>query len=101
MNVTEVKSLTEIKTDKHDDYILTILPYMIESIKEYCNNQFLDVDGNESLPGGARIAISKWIQFNILQAGVNSRSQGVSYNYETEVPNSIKIHLKPYKRLRW
>lgn len=101
MDITEVKNINGITTTKHDSYIATMIPLMEEAVKDYCNNSFLDEDENEVIPGGVKIAIAKWIQFNMLQSGVSSRSQGVSYSYDTEVPESIKTHLRRYRRVKF
>ncbi|MEC5422122.1 phage head-tail connector protein [Virgibacillus sp. C22-A2] len=101
MEVSDVKSILRWKTTKHDDYTTTMLPLMIEAVKDDCNNPFIDENGKESLPGGVQIAVAKWIEYNTNQAGVTGRSQGVSYSYDVNVPDSIKSFLRPYKRLRF
>lgn len=89
------------KNDKHNDYVETMLPLMIEAVKDYCNNPFKDDDGKENIKGGAKIAVAKWIEYNTIQAGIESRSQGVSYSYSIDIPDSIKTLLRPYKRVRF
>ena len=100
MEITEVKALNGIKTDKHDEYLAAMIPLMEEVVKEYCNDDF--VDGEQvTFPSSIKVAIAKWVQFNMLQTGVSGRSQGVSYSYETQLPDSVKVYLKPFRKVKW
>ena len=101
MDLIEVKDILQIKTEKHDSYIGTVLPLFLDAAKEYCNNGFTDSEGTEDIPAGVRLAVAKWIEFNMHTAGVQSRSQGVSYSYSLELPDSVKILLRPHRRVRF
>lgn len=103
MDKEDVKKLLQIKTTKHDDYLDAIIPLIIEDVKAKCNNQFLDpVSGDESLPGGVKIYISKACQYNMQPSNLKSRSMGnVSYSFDLEFPTSITKLLSPYKRLKF
>lgn len=101
MDIQEVKDINRWNTEKHDSYIGIVLPMFVEAVKGYCGNPFTDENGVESLPGSVRVAVAKWIEFNVLQSGVSGRSQGVSYSYETQVPDSIKMLLQPHRRLKF
>lgn len=101
MDVTQVKDINNWTTTKYDGYIATVLPGFIAATKSYCGQTFEDSNGIESIPADVEIAIAKWVELNTLQAGVNSRSQGVSYSYDTSIPGSIKSLLRPHRRLKW
>jgi hypothetical protein len=101
-DVTNVKTMLQIKTEKHDDYLKEVLPLFIEKAKADCNNTFLDDNGNEVLPAGVKLYVAKAIEYNMGPVNLKGRKMGeVSYSYETELPGSITKHLKPYKRLRF
>lgn len=100
MDTETVKGILQIKTEKHDSYIGIVLPMFIQAVKTKCNNKFLNSDGVESIPEDVKIAIAKWIQLNMHIAGVQGRSQGVSYSYSTEIPETILALIRPYKKLR-
>lgn len=101
MEVTTVKNILGITTTKHDTYLNEVTPLFVETAKSYCNNDFLNDDGVEVLPGAVKIAIAKWIEYNMHTAGVSGRSQGISYSYDTNVPDGIKALLKAYRRVSW
>lgn len=100
MEITEVKNILGITTSKHDAYLTAVIPLFIDTIKTTCNNEFI-VDGSEQLPGAMKIAVAKWAEFNMHTAGVNSRSQGVSYSYDTDVPDSIMKLIRPFKKVKF
>lgn len=101
LDVTEVKAILNWKRDKYDKYVETMLPLMIEAVEDYCNNQFIDEDGKKDIPAGVKVAIAKWIEYNTIQSGVTSRSQGVSYNYDGNIPDNIKTLLRPHRRMKF
>lgn len=101
MDVIDVKNMLGIKTDKHDSYLVQVIPLFIEIIKDKCNNKFLNENGDESLPAGVQVAVAKWCEYNMHTAGVNSKSQGVTYSYDTDIPPSILRLIRPYRKLRF
>jgi hypothetical protein len=101
MDVTTVKNILGITTTKHDTYLTKVIPLIVEYAKDECYQDFLDDDGVEQLPGGVKVFVAKAIEYNMNTAGVTSRSQGVSYSYDTDFPKSIMRFLSPYRRLKW
>lgn len=100
MDVQTLKTMLGITTDRHDAYLKEVIPLFIDFAKDYCNNRFL-VDGAEKLPAGVKLFVAKAIEFNMAPSNLSARSMGdVSYSYETELPESVLRHLKPYRRLR-
>jgi hypothetical protein len=100
--INEIKSLldTEIVL-KHEQYINTSIPLLIEFAQEDCNNSFTDEYGVLSLKGGLKLFIAKCIEYNLNKAGVSSRNFGeVSYSYDTSFPPSILKFLEPYRRVK-
>jgi hypothetical protein len=101
MGTDDVKKLLGISSDKHDDFIAEMIPILIEFVKDYCNNKFVE-DNKEVLPGGVKLFVARAIQFNMNPAGVTGRSMGgASYSYDTDYPPAIMRLLRPYKRVRF
>ncbi|MFT0800368.1 phage head-tail connector protein [Bacillus swezeyi] len=100
MDVQTIKTMLGIATSKHDAYLEEVIPLFIEFAKDYCNNKFL-VNEEEKLPAGVKLFVAKAIEFNMAPSNLSARSMGdVSYSYETELPETVMRHLKPYRRLR-
>jgi hypothetical protein len=103
-DVAEIKAILNIQDSKHDDYIITMLPLLLEDVMVYTNNNFggISATGSMNIPGGVKIYIAKTIQHNLNVSGLKSRTMGsVSYTYDLDFPDSFKRYLKPYKRLRF
>ncbi|MEH7716166.1 phage head-tail connector protein [Bacillus velezensis] len=97
MDIVQVKRMTEIKTDRHDEYLSEIVPILIESASDFCSNTF----DPEALPAGVKLFVAKAAEYNMNPSGLSGRSMGdVSYSYNTEFPRYITKHLTPYRRLR-
>lgn len=103
MDKAEVKKILQIKTTTHDEYFDIMIPLLIDWARDYTNNKFEDTSQpTSSLPGGVQIFIAKACEYNMIKAGINSRTMGeVSYTYELDFPPSIMKYLRPYKRLRF
>ncbi len=70
-------------------------------VKDYCNNQFLDEDGHEDLPGGVVLFLEQGVTFMQNQTGVQSESLGDhSITWTTDFPGSLMKQLTPYRRVR-
>lgn len=104
MEIEEVKRILGIpeSNTRYDEYLTTVIPLFIDHARNYCNRPFTDEDGKDDLPGGVRIAVAKWAQSNMQKPGLRSRTMGqVSYTYDTDIPDSIRRMLAPYRRLSW
>lgn len=104
MEIEEVKRILGIPESdtRHDRYLETVVPLFVEHSKAYCNRPFTDEEGKEDLPGGVRIAVAKWAENNMRKSGLRARTMGeVSYTYDTDIPDSIRGMLVPYRRLSW
>lgn len=83
-----------ITTEKTEHYKM-LAPIYFDVAVEYCNNPAITIDN-------ALVFIAKAIQYYSNKAGLVSRSMGtVSYAYTTDLPTSVLLLLKPYKKLRW
>ena len=83
-----------ITTEKTEHYKM-LAPIYFDVAVEYCNNKKIAFDD-------VSVFIAKSIQFYSNKAGLVSRSMGtVSYAYTTDLPTSVLLLLKPYKKLRW
>lgn len=70
-------------------------------IKDYCNDDFLNDEGVEELPGGVEIALDKLVTKHD-KIGVTSESKGrISISYAKGLPNEIKSILNEYRKLSW
>lgn len=104
MDIEEVKRILGVpeSNTRYDEYLTTVVPLFVEHVKAYCNRSFTDEDGVEDLPGGVKIAVAKWAESNMQKSGLRSRTTGqVSYTYDTDIPDSIRKMLAPYRRLSW
>lgn len=101
IDIDEIKRIVGFKTDKHDEYLTTMIPLLLEYVTAYCNNDFAK-KGEVVVPGGAKIFIAKACEYNMQSAGLKGRTMGtVSYSYELEFPESIIRFLRPYRRLKF
>ena len=101
MDLQNVKNMLQFNTDKHDSYLLEVIPLFIDQAKEYCNNTFMK-DGKEELPSGVKLYIVKAIEYNMKPVTLKGKTMGeVSYSYETELPKSIMKYLAPYRKVRF
>ena len=101
------KLLLLITDNSSDDLIDLLIPMVEDEIKEECNFQFLDVDGNENWPAGVTLIASKMIGYRLNDSqtiGMKSESQG-GYSYTKEemgrggYPDSIIAGLAKYRRV--
>jgi hypothetical protein len=79
----------------HDAYL--------EWIKDYCNNEFLNEDGEDVLPGGVTLTIEKLMSrhgqdSNIASEQVGDLSQSF---FSDDIPKDIKSLLRPYRRIKF
>lgn len=102
MDIQDVKNMLShvpgMDTNKHDAYLTTMVPLLLEHAGEYCNNSF----DEESLPAGVKLYVAKAVEFNMKPANLKSRTMGeVSYTYDTELPKSIMKYLAPHRKVRF
>ncbi|MGG3624394.1 phage head-tail connector protein [Bacillus gobiensis] len=97
--LAKVKEILQPKTDKHDEYLKTMIPLLTEFASDKCNQEF-SLEYN--MPAGIILFIAKACEFNMGSSTIRSRTTGnVSYSYNTELPESVIKLLRPYKRLRF
>jgi hypothetical protein len=102
VSLDTVKKILQITTTKHDDYLNTMILLLEEYAKDKTNNDFLDENGNEVIPGAVTIFVAKACEYNMNKAGVTSRSMGeVSYSYDLDFPRSITKLLDPYRKVKF
>ncbi len=65
--------MTEIKTDRHDEYLSEIVPILIESASDFCSNTF----DPEALPAGVKLFVAKAAEYNMNPSGLSGRSMGM------------------------
>lgn len=72
-------------------------------VKDYCNNDFLDEDGNEDLPAGVDLFLDRAVKHFSKEAGLKSETLGdhsVSFD-PAELPDKLLDMLTPYRRVRF
>jgi hypothetical protein len=98
MDLQSVKNMLSIKTTTHDDYLIEMIPIVIEYAQDHCNQTFI----SENLPSGVKLFVAKAIEFNMGDSTLKGRTMGeVSYSYNTDFPSSLKRYLAPYRRVRF
>ena len=72
-----------------------------EWIKDYCNNDFLNEDEEEELPGGVELALEKLEEMHSQSPNVASESvSDLSRSFfSSDIPDNIKSLLRPYRRV--
>lgn len=95
MEVSEVKALLRIQGTANDEYLAAVLPLVIEHVKSYCNQDFPD-----GLPGGVKLAVAKWCQAYMKEAGIQSETlarHSVTYSAD-QIPAEVRGILNNYRR---
>lgn len=69
-------------------------------VKDYCNNDFLDDDDIEKIPGGVNVFLTQAVKYIEKQEGKTSESLGdYSVAWSTDYPESMLRLLRPYRRV--
>lgn len=85
----------DITTAERIEHYKTLAPIYFDVAIDYCNNKDLEFDR-------IIVFLAKAIQFYSNASGLTSRSMAdVSYSYATDLPSSVLMTLKPFKKLRW
>lgn len=102
-DVSEIKAILNLSNTKHDLYIQTMLPLLMESVMARTNNNFgILADGTLRIPGGVKVYLAKSIERNLRDSSIKARSMGsVSYTYDSAVPKELENMLSPYKKVRF
>lgn len=95
--ILEVKKRMRSNTEKHGDYIATMVPDFLEVAEERTNNSF-----RSKVPRSIILFIAGSIDYKLsTEIGLQSERMGeVSYNYDPDYPKSVEKHLRPHKRVR-
>lgn len=112
LSVKDIKNILQIDEPDMDEYIETMLPFVIEMVENYCNDVFcargldgklIKVDGNYVLSeGGIAIPIAKLIEYYANKSGVSQESiSRVMYSYTNDLPKSITTPLNSYRKVKF
>ncbi|MEN2765831.1 phage head-tail connector protein [Ornithinibacillus xuwenensis] len=102
--IDEIAKMGEIDKTKYMDYLTIMIPILVEYAEHNCNNTFSQLDDNDqmNLPAGVKLFISESIKHKLSSKGLASRTMGeISYSYDTDLPDRVMNHLKPYKKVRF
>jgi len=72
-----------------------------EWVKDYCNDQFLDKDGNENIPAGVELIIDRALEHMGKEAGIKAESLGDhSITFDpADLPDHLIARLDPYRKV--
>ncbi|MBT2599089.1 MULTISPECIES: phage head-tail connector protein [unclassified Oceanobacillus] len=94
--IDEIATMAEIDQEKHKSYLSIMVPILIEFAEDECGTSFNVLQ----LPAGVKLFIADSIKYKLKSKGLSSRSMGsVSYSYDTKLPEKVKDHLSPYRKL--
>lgn len=94
--IDEIAIMAEIDQEKHRSYLSIMVPTLIEVAEDECGTSFNVLQ----LPAGVKLFIAESIKYKLKNTGLSSRSMGsVSYSYDTKLPDKVKGHLSPYRKL--
>lgn len=101
----EVKKILQITDDSKDDAIDLLIPAVQDFIKTYCNNSFLNSEGEESFPAGLKLPAAKMIGIDLnkkILSGTQSESLGDhSISFTGDYPASILKALNLYRKVKF
>lgn len=105
MLLKDLKTLLEIPaTDNSKDAKLQIeLDAAISEVQGYCNQTFMDPDGNIDLPGSVKIAVKILVQGMGTNEAIQSDSiaGGMSKTYRAGgYKAAAKQYLKPFRKIK-
>ncbi|WP_299514844.1 hypothetical protein [uncultured Rummeliibacillus sp.] len=101
------KKLNQEKSDKHDEYYLTMLPLLVdhvnEKVKEATGKPIeFDVNRKPVLNANYTLFIAKAIQHGMTNVGLKGRSMGsVSYTFNLDFPQSLYTQYLPRRKVRF
>ena len=98
--LNDVKTALQIPLSdtSKDDYLKTVIPYIIQFIQEYCKTDFKNNAGQIELPLGLKLVIAKMAQYNMKDVSVDSESfSGLALKVAEGYPKSIMTMLDSYK----
>lgn len=97
LELSEAKTLLQIKTDQHDEFLTTAIPLVEEHVKTFCRKEFAD-----GFPGGVKLAATEFLKYALQNRGVQSESIGdYSVTFLADIPESVKKILRPYKVIKF
>lgn len=101
MDLARIKALARIKGDYEDGYLEAVLPGIIEAVRGYTGQTFIDeTTGEDRFPAIIELAVAKWVQAYTNPAGVSSQSMGsVSQSFRSDasaIPSEVLSLLDVY-----
>jgi len=71
-------------------------------VREYCNDDFKDDNGEDDFPAGVELFIAQTEKYLANQKGIKSEMLGdYQVTFEKELPVFLTNMLNDYRKLRW
>lgn len=103
MDLAELKTRLKITDTSQDPFLQVALEDAIDYAKNYCNNSFLNANGEEELPG----AVKKGVALIVKSMGENSNVASQSLGdmsksfFQGATMNEAHNYFRPYRKLRF
>lgn len=99
----EVKTILQISDDSKDGFIEQIIPIVEDFVKKFCNDDFLDDEGEEAWPVGIKLPVFKLIAYEMENAaGAQSEKLGdMTTSYGSGYPKALKEAFAPWRKVRF
>lgn len=104
MDISDIQNLLGITISSEQELMYEArLAAAVDQAKTYCNNQFLDADGNESIPPGAQMGIAFMVKAMGENQNVASQSLGDMSKsfFANGTFNAALPYLKPYRKVKF
>lgn len=103
MDLQELKTRLKISDNSQDEFLTIALEDAIDYAKSWCNNQFLDESGSESLPPTVKKAVSLIVKSMSENSNVASQSLGdVSKSFfQGATMGEAHKYLRPFKKVKF
>lgn len=105
MTLDELKIRLKIPIEdtSQDAYLQVALEDAIDQVQTYCNNQFLNENGELSLPPAVKQAVAKLVKAYQENSNVASQSLGDMSKsfFEGGTMNEVNRILAPYRKVRF
>jgi hypothetical protein len=104
MQLNDLKNLLGIAIATDQEPIFEArLAAAVDQAKQYTNNPFVDIDGNEIIPAGAQMGIALMVQAMGEKQNVSGQSLGDMSKsfFQNGTFNAANPYLRPYRKAKF